>query len=296
VYGTTLGKIIAIVGPTAAGKSGLAMALAGSFDGEIVCADSRTLLRGMDIGTAKPTQADRRRIPHHLLDIRNPDQPMSATEFKTQALEAIWDIAGRGKLPLLVGGSGLYVYSVLYDFQFPAGPRTGEREKLERRSLDELILELREVDPERAEEIDLKNKRRVIRALETVGQPRRRRRQLPANYLLLGLRPVESELHTRIVHRTGSMFETGLVAEVLRLVEVYGADLEVLRSPGYAEVIQLLRGEISAEEAQDLVALHTRQLAKRQVTWFKRNDEIRWLENAQSAEAVVQAFLQGKAV
>ncbi len=284
-------KLITILGPTASGKTDLALDLAERHNGEIICADSRTIYREMDIGTAKPSAADQARVRHHLLDIRNPDETMSAAEFKELAELAIRDISNRGKVPFLVGGTGLYAYAVIYDYKFPAGPRTNEREKLEQLPLVELVARLLREDPERSTEIDLQNPRRVIRALETVGQPREKATQLPSNALLLALRPSQDELEQRIKLRTGAMLAGGLVDEVKRLVEKYGANLESLRSIDYAEIIDFLAKNISVEKCEELINLHTKQLVKRQLTWLKRNDEIRWLANSSEADVLVEQFL-----
>jgi tRNA dimethylallyltransferase len=284
-------KLIIIIGPTASGKTQLALELAQQYQGEVICADSRTIYRGMDIGTAKPTAQERALVPHHLLDIAAPNEIFSAQQFKSQATALIGDISSRGRVPFMVGGTGLYAYSVAYDFQFPAGPRTADRAELEQVPLPELVARLEREDPERAAEIDLKNPRRVIRALETMGQPRQKAPALPSNILLLGLRPDMESLNNKIVQRTRTMFQIGLVAEVQKIMAEYGSDLEVLRSPGYAEIIDALAGKSSLVEAELLINLHTRQLVKRQLTWFKRNPDIHWLEDAAAAEPLVRAFL-----
>lgn len=285
-------QLITLIGPTASGKTALALDLARKFGGEIVCADSRTIYRGMNIGTAKPTEEERRQVKHHLLDLCDPDETFSAQQFKQAAEVAIQETRGRGKIPFLVGGTGLYVYSVVYDFQFPAGERTAERVELEARPLSELVERLWREDPERAAEIDLQNPRRVIRALETIGQPGQRAMQLPENICLLGLWPPEEVLNKKIVQRTEAMLQMGLVAEVRGIIDKYGPDLEVLRSPGYAEVCAYVRGEIDLAEVGDLINLRTRQLVKRQLTWFKRNQDITWLDDGASAEPLVRQFLE----
>jgi tRNA dimethylallyltransferase len=246
----------------------------------------------MDIGTAKPSESDRRRVQHHLLDTSEPGQTVSAAEYKLWAQAAIRSVEARGHLSLLVGGSGLYVYSVLYDFQFPAGPRTQQRARLESQSLESLVGQLQQLDPERAGEIDLLNKRRVVRALETLGQPRQKRLSLGKDVLLLGLRLPTAQLERNIERRTTAMLKAGLVEEVRGLVRRYGNQLEVFRSPGYAEVIDYLDDKISLPETEQLINLHTRQLARRQITWFKRNPEIIWLEQPDEAQALVQRFLK----
>jgi tRNA dimethylallyltransferase len=288
---TTENDIIAIVGPTASGKTALAIEIAKRHNGEIICADSRTIYRDMDIGTAKPTLAEQQGIPHYFLDIIEPDQHYSAQEFKAAAETRILDITARGKLPIIVGGTGLYVYALLYDYTFPAGARTDDRAEMETRDLADLVAELQHKDSDLAAEVDLQNKRRVIRAIETAGQPRVKSEQLKPNILLLGLRPNTERLHTNITQRTLGMVQIGLVDEVNKIVAEYGAFIESLRSPGYAEIIDFLAGRISMVEAQDLISLHTRQLVKRQLTWFKRNGEIKWVETAQAGSVLSEDWL-----
>ena len=285
-------RLIAICGPTASGKSELALNLAEQFNGEIVCADSRTIYRGMDIGTAKPTFADQQRVPHHLLDIIDPNKTLSAGEFKRLAEEAISSIAARGKVPFLVGGSGLYLYGVVYDYQFPAGPDNELRRELETKSLAELVAQLEEEDPELANQIDLRNRRRVVRALETMGQPRLKQPHLPVNILLLGLRHEEASLNKNITQRTKHMFQIGLVKEVEELAAKYGQNRPALASPGYAETLSYSVGDIDLVDTEQLINVHTRQLVKRQLTWYRRNPEIRWLEDGSAAHALVADFLE----
>src|SRR5581483_857278 len=202
-----MSKLVVILGPTASGKSDLAMKLAKKFAGEIIAADSRTVYRYMDIGTAKPSREEMLSVKHHLVDIIDPDHGLSAAEFKQLALKAIADIASRGKLPILVGGSGLYIDSVIFDYQFPAGARNELRVELETKPIEELVEMLREKDPERAEEIDLKNPRRVIRAIETAGKPRTKSAELRPQTLVIGLTLNKNELQKRIIQRSKKMLE-----------------------------------------------------------------------------------------
>lgn len=283
--------IIVVVGPTASGKTALGIELAKRYNGEIICADSRTIYRGMNVGTAKPSLEEREGIAHHFLDIIDPDETYSAQQFKAAAEAIIEDIVSRGKLPIIVGGTGLYVYTLLYDYQFPAGGRTELRAELELKPLDELVAILIKLDPELAAEIDLRNSRRVIRAIETAGQPRQKAGELAPNILLMGLRPNASTLDTNIIQRTKRMFQIGLVSEVTDLVEKYGPKLESLRSPGYAEIVEYLAGESDQAMAEELIVLHTRQLVKRQLTWFRRNDEIRWVETADEGMKLAAEWL-----
>jgi tRNA dimethylallyltransferase len=268
------------------------MALAKQYNGEIIAADSRTIYRSMDIGTAKPTRHDQTAVPHHLLDVIEPDETYSAAQFKRAAETDIKAIQSRYHLPLVVGGTGLYVYGLLYDYQFPAGADNDLRRELEAVSLASLVERLQQEDPEMAARIDLQNPRRVIRALETVGQPRQSAMRLKSNILLIGLRPSTDQLNKQIAQRTQAMFELGLIAEVETLVAQYGPNLEAFRSPGYAEIIDFLAKRITRQEAEGLINLHTRQLVKRQLTWFKRNPEIRWVETPAEAKREVARFLK----
>jgi tRNA dimethylallyltransferase len=283
--------VVAIVGPTASGKSGLALRSAADHEGEIICADSRTIYKDMDIGTAKPTADDRKKVPHHLLDILEPGVSYSAADFKSDALRSIGTISRRQKIPFIVGGTGLYVYGLLYDYRFPAGETNVNRAKYEALTITELVAELKREDPEIATQIDLKNPRRVIRALETVGQPRQKATALKSNILLIGLNPETEQLNTQIAQRTKAMIQMGLIDEVQKLVQTYGQNSEAFRSPGYAEIIDFLADRTTISEAEALINMHTRQLVRRQLTWFRRNPEIQWYENADVAADRVTSFL-----
>ncbi|HVE80785.1 MAG TPA: tRNA (adenosine(37)-N6)-dimethylallyltransferase MiaA [Candidatus Dormibacteraeota bacterium] len=284
-------RLIAVVGPTASGKTDLALQIAQRYRGEIIAADSRTIYKGMDIGTAKPTAAQQARIKHHCLDLITPDRNFSAAEFKAHALDAICDIRARGKLPILVGGTGLYTYAVLYDYQFPAGASNELRMQLEKMPITELVAQIKQLDPERAAEIDLNNPRRVIRAIETAGKPRTSRPKLPPNWLLVGLNPGQQAIESNIIRRTSAMFKAGLTDEVKALVSHYGPDCEPLNTVGYREIIDNLTGKTTLAEAEELIMVHTRQLMKRQMTWFKRSPDIMWAQSAEEALRVAQKFM-----
>lgn len=281
-------KLIAIVGPTASGKTGLALQIAKTTPAEIICADSRTIYVGMDIGTAKPSTKEQGGVPHHLLDILSPDQSYSAAEFKDDASQLIQDISGRSKLPIVVGGTGLYTTALLYDYDFPAGADNQRRKVLEQKDLSELQDELCRRDPEAYKIVDVQNKRRVIRAIETIGQQRFRKNELPKGYLLIGLSPSMDVLEKRIQKRTKQMLEGGLVNEVESLVKKYGKDLEPFQTVGYREVVEYLEGNHTIEQTEQLINIHTRQLAKRQLTWFKRNKDIVWFQNSEQAAAHIE--------
>ncbi len=282
-------KLLAIVGPTASGKTGLAISLAKKIGGEVICADSRTIYKGMDIGTAKPSSIEQDGIVHHALDLLNPDQAYSAVEFKALAQSLVGDIQSRGKIPIVVGGTGLYVWALLYDYLFPAGADNEQRRELEDKPLDELCKQLSVADPDAFKEVDLANKRRVIRAIETAGRPREKRRVPIEGAQIVGICPSMKMLEQRIQGRTHKMIQDGLIEEVKYLVGQYGDDVEPLRSVGYREVREYLAQEYDDNKMEQLISLHTRQLAKRQLTWFRRSKDIRWYDDAELAEKTLLA-------
>ncbi|MEW6282226.1 MAG: tRNA (adenosine(37)-N6)-dimethylallyltransferase MiaA [Candidatus Eremiobacterota bacterium] len=277
--------VVAVVGPTASGKTSLALALAERFPAEIVSSDSALIYRGADVGTAKPTAEERARVPHHLLDLRELDQSFSLAEFQSLAGQAVRDIHARGRLPLVVGGTGLYVRGLLQGYELPEAPPDPDlRLRLNATPLPELVEQLLRLDPA-AERLDLKNPRRVARALEvclTTGQPfsaLQRKRDSGLRSLLLGIRWSREELHRRIAARTRQMVQEGFVEEVRDLAEKgYGPHLRRLKLIGYAEVLDVVEGRLSLVEALDRIELVTRQYARRQMTWFRREREIVWLE------------------
>ena len=267
--------LLVIVGETASGKSALALELAQRLNGEIICADSWTVRREANIGTAKPTAEELKLVPHHLLDVAGPDEDFTAAVFKRLAQQAIDEIYGRGKLPIMVGGTGLYVDGVLYDFGFlPAGDRTA-RADLNVKSNDELLAMIAKQGIEHVD-VDIRNKRRLIRLLETNGA-RPTRQDLRPHTLIIGLQINRDELTTRIEKRVDAMIETGLEAEVAGLAERYGWDCEALKGVGYAQWKGHFIGTQSHEETRAKIIKATQDLAKRQRTWFKRNKSIHWL-------------------
>ena len=283
--------LLAVVGPTASGKTNLALSLAEQFNGEIICADSRTLYRGMDIGTAKPTAAEQRRVPHHLLDVRDPGDTLSAAQFKALALDTITEISNRGRLPLLVGGSGLYIDAVLYDYQFPGVADAAKRAELE--TLDTPALQARAAaaDPEAFAAMDQVNRRRLIRLIETAHQPRAKAAALRSRTLVLGLAPEPAVLAERINRRIEKMLEEGFLAEVQQIGSTYGWESEALSSIGYRAFRGVVQGDKTVAEGAADFARGDRQLAKKQLTWFRRNSDIRWLASPAEAAPLVAAFL-----
>jgi tRNA dimethylallyltransferase len=280
-------KLLVIVGETASGKTALAIELAKHFDGEIICADSWTVRREVNIGTAKPTAGEQAEVPHHLVDVVGPDEDFTAAVFKDLANQAISDISNRGKLPIMVGGTGLYIDSVLYDYSFlPAGDH-GDREALNALDNQQLLQKIDEmgIDPG---SIDKRNKRRLIRLIETNGA-RPTKYQLRPDTLILGLKMDREILKKRINRRVDDMLATGLEEEVRGLVERYGWDCEALKGVGYAQWHGYFEGRQTVQETRQKIVKATLNLAKRQHTWFKRNKSIQWLSTPVNMIKVVDS-------
>lgn len=285
-----MNSLVAIVGPTGTGKSRLALQLAHIFNGEIIGADSRQLYRCLDIGTAKPTPAEQAEVPHHLIDIITPDDDFSLAKYQEMACEAVSDIQRRGRLPLLAGGSGLYVWAVLEGWVIPrVTPDPELRQKLEERAGLEggeaLYRELALVDPAAAGRIDPRNIRRVIRALEInrigAGAPEARAKQPPSfRTLVIGLTADRRELYRRVDARVDEMVGGGLIDEVKALLDRgYSPDLPAMSSLGYRQIGQYLRGELVLEEAVSQMKTETHRFIRHQYNWFRLTDErIKWFD------------------
>ncbi|MFF5052560.1 tRNA (adenosine(37)-N6)-dimethylallyltransferase MiaA [Micromonospora sp. NPDC000663] len=284
------GTVVAVVGPTAAGKSALSIALAHALDGEVVNADSMQLYRGLDIGTAKLTPAERDGVPHHLLDIWEVSEPASVAEYQRLARAAVDDILSRGRVPLLVGGSGLYVRAVLERFEFP-GTDPALRERLERELAEvgpaPLYARLREADPVAAQGILPGNGRRIVRALEVIeltGAPFTASLPQPTPYypsVQLGVDLDTGLLDERIAARVDRMWADGLVAETRELLGRGLAEGRTAsRALGYQQVLRQLAGELTEAQARDETVRATRRFVRRQRSWFRRDPRIRWLDSA----------------
>lgn len=274
-------KILVIVGPTASGKSELALKIAKKFNGEIIAADSRTIYQGMDTGTAKPSSNEQSEIHHWGLDLIEPGQNFSAAQFKNYALEKINDIQSRAKLPILVGGTGLYVDGILFNLSFV------KTSKLRRLIYSLLSIEkLQKIIQQRDWPLpeNLHNKRYLIRTLERKGKIGFKQSSLPANTLLIGLMPPDDILRQRINNRAEEIFKAGIIAETKNLLKKYGRR-KLIRTGGiaYKFSIGVVRGEISEEEAKELFKNADWQYARRQKTWFKRNKFIQWHESGEEA-------------
>ncbi len=297
-------RLIAIVGPTGIGKSRLAIRLAGIFHGEIVGADSRQVYRFMDIGTAKPSPQELSLVPHHLIDILNPDEDFSLGQYLKLARRAIADIFKRGRMPFLVGGTGLYVKAVLEGWQVPeVSPDLEFRYNKEKRasegSIDELYEELVIADPDAAAKIDRRNVRRVIRALEVhakVGEAFSRlgRKKTPAfTPFIIGLTTDRAELCRMVDRRVDEMIEHGLVHEVENLRKMgYDSSLPAMSGIGYRQIGQFLKGELTLEEATQKIKTETHRFIRHQYAWFRRDDaRIHWFDMKRQPDVEIERML-----
>jgi tRNA dimethylallyltransferase len=293
-------RLIAIVGATATGKTALGIELARTHDGEIISADSRQVYRSMDIGTAKPTPEELAAAPHHIVNVVDPDEPFSLGSWLDIAHDAIADVWARGRLPLLVGGTGQYVWALLEGWRVPrVPPQSDLRDELSARPPDELLAELRRVDPAAEEYIDPRNVRRVIRALEVhtaTGKPMSywRTKEAPAfDALTIGISHPRTDLYARIDERVNAMFEDGLVDEVASLRRRgYGRALPAMSGIGYREVSEYLDGECTLESAIERTKAATHRFARHQNSWFKVADErIHWRTRAEEAGEAVELWV-----
>jgi tRNA dimethylallyltransferase len=285
--------LICIVGETASGKTALAIELALQFNGEIIAADSRTLYKGMDIGTAKPTSSELSAVPHHLVDITTPDKPITAAQYAERAKEAIAGVATRGHVPFLVGGTGLYIDAVLYDFAFLHPPDPNLRERLQAMSVEELQSEL--IAKGIALPENERNPRHLMRKLETDGKATSQRKLRP-NTLIIAIDVDRDILLDRVTRRTDRMLEQGLAKEASSLFDLYGTDCSVLQTIGYQEFLPYIAGQSSIDDVRQAIVRGTMRLAKRQRTWFKRNKSIQYICKKEESVDLVTTFLNKEPV
>lgn len=299
--------VLFIVGPTAAGKSKIAVALARRLKGEIISADSMLVYKGMDIGTAKPLPEERKKIPHHLMDLFLPSRGFSVFEYRRRALRAIHDIHRRGKLPIVTGGTGLYVRALLQGLAAQPGADLKLRRRLSQRvkteGLKALYEELKGHDPKRASEIHPGDERRIVRALEIAHRSRIKPSEfwgsekslegLGYQPIVIGMTKGRQSLYSDIEKRVDQMFRKGLVREVKRLAQ-RELSRTALQAVGYKEVLAAFRGEYSLAEAKAFIKKNTRHLAKRQWTWFKREQGIHWVswETGERTEDMAKRIIQ----
>lgn len=284
-------KLIVIIGPTAVGKTKLSIELAKQFDGEIISGDSAQIFKGMDIGTAKISEDEAVGIPHHLIDEREAGESYTVYEFKEAVQREIADIASRGRIPIIVGGTGLYIQSVLYDYQFPetaANPeiRAELEEKAETEGRDALYAILKEIDPEAAEKIHPNNVKRVVRALEvyyTSGvrfSEQQQSADKTENYdaAVIGLTMERDLLYSRINQRVDIMMKAGLVDEVKRFYDRGLMETQSLQAIGYKEFNGYFEGKETIEQVSEAIKQNTRRFAKRQFTWFRNKMDVNWFD------------------
>lgn len=309
-----LPKLVVILGPTASGKTDLSLALAQKFNGEIICADSRQIYKKMDIGTAKvpgrwhyhPQTKERvfiyEKIPHYLIDFVDPGEEFTLAQFKQMAADQIYEITKRNKLPLLVGGTGLYIHAVVDNLLIPIVPPNKKlRLSLEKKSNEKLLAMLTKFDPLTAKTVDPNNKRRIVRALEVciwTGRPfseQQKKGEPLFKTLQIGLQVPRPELHQRINHRVDKMMKAGLLQEARALVkQKYGWHLPSMSGIGYRQLGYFIKGEMSLNKAIEILKRDTRRYARRQITWFRRDKRIYWVNDGKTAEKLIREGLDVK--
>jgi len=291
-------KLVAIVGPTATGKSNLAVKLARQYNGEIISADSRQVYKGLDIGSGKITNKEMLGIPHHLLDVASPKRKFSVARYQKLTLKAIQKIHAKDKLPILVGGTPFYIYSVIDGYIFPeVKPNAKLRAQLDTLDTEELLRKLQELDPDRATSIEQKNRRRLIRALEIVLStnqpvPKLKKASSLFDVLLIGIMKSPDELKERIHSRLVKRLDEGMVKEIQKL-RASGVSWKRLEEFGleYRFIAQCLQDKISYEEMIDLIQKESEYFVRRQMVWFKKDQRIHWVKNAKEANLLIHQFL-----
>ncbi len=285
-------KVIVICGPTASGKTSLSIELAKKINGEIVSSDSMQIYKYMDIGTAKPTKEEMQGIKHYLVDFVEPDQRYSVADFKKDAETAIEEILKKGKTPIIVGGTGLYVDSLIYgieyqEIKFDAQYRQELEERAEKEGLEKLYEEATQIDPQAMEKISKNDKKRILRVLEiykatgknkTQQEIESRKNEVKYDYKVFAINLERALLYDRINKRVDIMMENGLVEEVEQLLKKYKEFPTAMQGLGYKEVVEYLQGELTKEEMCEKIKMETRRYAKRQITWFKKNKQTIWIE------------------
>lgn len=284
-------KVIVICGPTASGKTALSIELAKKINGEIVSSDSMQIYKYMDIGTAKPTQEEMQGIQHYLLDFVEPNQRYSVAEFKKDAENAIEQILAKGKVPIIVGGTGLYVDSLIYgieyqDIKLDENYRAELEKKVEKEGLETLYIEAQKIDPQAVEKISENDKKRILRILEiyhatgknkTQQEIKSRKNGVKYDYKVFAINMDREKLYERINKRVDIMIEQGLIEEVENLLKKYNEFPTAMQGLGYKEVVEYLENKISKEEMIEKIKRETRRYAKRQLTWFRKNKQTIWI-------------------
>ena len=298
-------KVIVICGPTASGKTGLSIELAKKIDGEIVSCDSMQIYKDMTIGTAKVTKEEMQGIPHHLIDFVSPDERYSVSDFQKDATNAIKEIISKGKVPIVVGGTGLYADTLIYNIQYPEIETDLEyrkqlEEMIKKEGLEVAYQKAKEIDSEAAEKVSNNDQKRIMRILEIYHQTgktktmleKESRMQEPTyQYLVYAIGMDREKLYDRINQRVDIMIEQGLIQEVQTLVKKYQHFPTAMQGLGYKEVVSYLNGEMTKEEMIEKLKMETRRYAKRQLTWFRKNKETTWIDGLAPKEENVQRIL-----
>lgn len=298
-------KVIVICGPTASGKTSLSISLAKKINGEIVSCDSMQIYKEMDIGSAKPTVEEMQEIKHYLVDFVSPEKRYSVSEYKEDASKAIEEIINKGKTPIIVGGTGLYLNSLIYNIQYnemevDLNYRRELEKEAEEYGLEVLYNRAKEIDPEAMEKVSANDKKRITRVLEIYNATvrnkteleKKSRKEVPYNYLIFGINMERSILYDRINKRVDIMLEQGLIEEVKNLINKYSNMPTAMQGLGYKEVKEFLDGNISKEEMIEKIKMETRRYAKRQITWFKRIENIIWLDGLNKTEENVNSIME----
>lgn len=298
-------KVIVICGPTASGKTSLSISLAKKINGEIVSCDSMQIYKEMDICSAKPTVEEMQEIKHYLVDFVSPEKRYSVSEYKEDASKAIEEIINKGKTPIIVGGTGLYLNSLIYNIQYnemevDLNYRRELEKEAEEYGLEVLYNRAKEIDPEAMEKVSANDKKRITRVLEIYNATGRNktelekksRKEVPYNYLIFGINMERSILYDRINKRVDIMLEQGLIEEVKNLINKYSNMPTAMQGLGYKEVKEFLDGNISKEEMIEKIKMETRRYAKRQITWFKRIKNIIWLDGLNKTEENVNSIME----
>lgn len=294
--------VIVICGPTASGKTGLSVKLAQAMNGEIVSCDSMQIYKDMTIGTAKVTKEEMQGIPHYLIDFVSPDERYSVADFQKDAEKAIGEIIAKGKTPIVVGGTGLYVDTLVYHIQYPEietdlAYRKQLEDMIQEQGLEVAYQKAKEIDPQATEKISNNDQKRIMRILEIYHQTKKtktqleiesRREESPYEYLVYAIDMDREKLYDRINQRVDIMIEQGLIEEVQALLTKYKEFPTAMQGLGYKEVASYLKGDMTREEMIETLKQETRRYAKRQLTWFRKNKEIKWIDGLRPVEENIQ--------
>ena len=295
-------KVVVIAGPTASGKTGLAIEVAKRINGEIISSDSMQIYKDMSIGTAKATKEEQAEIKHHLIDFVSPDQRYSVADFKKDAINKIEEILAKGKTPVVVGGTGLYINTLVYNIEYDEEEFDKEyRKELNKKSIEEIYEEAKKIDPEALARISQNDRKRIERILEiyhktgktkTEQEKESRKNEIPYDYKIFGIDMPREVLYDRINRRVDIMIEEGLIEEVQNLVKKYKEFPTAMQGLGYKEVVEYFDGKISKEEMIEKIKQESRHYAKRQITWFKKTEGLKWISGTteEMAEEIVNCL------